>query len=95
MSRSIADYLVQENYYEDEYKRNFSDYFSSDSESSCSSIEDVNDFKQKQKRLARVELFYNEFVAVCRSWGFLQNATLYDFCKLIGEAGLLDPIPST
>jgi hypothetical protein len=91
MSRSIADFLVQENNYEDEYKRNFSDYFTSDSESTHSIFDDpVREYQEKQHRLERARKFYNEFILVSRSYGFLNNATLYDFCKLIGQEDVFD-----
>jgi hypothetical protein len=91
MSRSIADYLVQENNYEDEYKRNFSDYLSSDSESTTSVPDDfVNDLRLKNMRKKKVEKLYTEFITEAHSLGLLAKVNFFHFCNLIKEVELLE-----
>lgn len=92
MSRSIADYLVQENNYEDEYKRNFSDYLSSDSESTTSVVSEdcVNDLRLKNMRKKKVEKLYAEFITEAHSLGLLAKVNFFHFCNLIKEVELLE-----
>lgn len=92
MSRSVADFLVKENEFEIEYKKNFSDHFSSDIDSEASvdsfSIQMENKL-YLQNRKKKVYQLFCELKQQCNSMGLLQKVNFFDFCLFINEVHLV------
>jgi hypothetical protein len=94
MSRSVADYLVKEHEYENEYKKNFYDKVLDDSENSASNnLEDdyFNEIDESIQNNIKINKLHNYFLDMknnCLKMGYLQNMSFYDFCCLIGEKNL-------
>lgn len=90
MSRSVADYLVKEHEYENEYKKNFYDKVLDDSENSAEDdyFNEIDESIQNNIKINKLHNYFLDMKNNCLKMGYLQNMSFYDFCCLIGEKNL-------
>lgn len=95
MSRSVADYLVKEDEFEKEYKKNFCDKIVDENENSPHNMleeEYQKELEDEQKNL-KINKLYKYFLEIkkeCVNMGYLQNMSFLNFCNLIGEKNIFN-----